>query len=114
MTSMPSDIEIYIGENPLPVRGSAGASISEKIEAARDKLSEVGDQLAMLFAAMRPKDAAAYVGAEVFELEIGFSLELGAGEILRIMLSPKIGMSCKAKIQWKAPALSSTASTATS
>ena len=96
-------IEIYVGDVLLRQPESAAATSGDNIANATQKLAGIGEQLAALFAAMRPRDAAAYVGAEVFEIEVGFSIEIQASGVLRLVLSPKVGMSCKAKMVWKAP-----------
>jgi hypothetical protein len=97
-------VEIYIGDVQLPTRdlrnpGQGG----DLVDVASAKLAAIGTKIASLFAAMRP-DSSIFEGdqgAEGFEVEVGFSVEVGPGGALKLILSPKVGMSCKAKMTWK-------------
>ena len=100
-------IEIYIGDVLLSTGGpdlrNPSARAGQVVDEATVKLASLGGTIANLFAAMRPEPRIfeESAGAESYEVEIGFSVEIGAGGALKLFLSPKIGMSCKAKMQWK-------------
>jgi hypothetical protein len=97
-----SGIEIYVGDVPLVERSdSAAASSEDLLNLAAEKLSGIGGQLTKIFSAMHPSKIATTVGAEEFDLEIGFSIEAGPGGLLKLVISPKVGMSCKATMRWK-------------
>jgi hypothetical protein len=108
-------VEIWIGNNRISEAGpnanasaSASASASSPgagsiINSAADKLKAIGPSIASIFSAMDiPQSVLSdKVGAEEFELEVGFSIEVGPGGALQLLLSPKAGMSYKAKAKWK-------------
>ena len=104
---MSEQVEIYIGDVQLPsptrdLRNPAAAG-EDLVDVASAKLAAIGTKIASLFAAMRP-DSSIFEGdqgAEGFEVEVGFSVEVGPGGALKLILSPKVGMSCKAKMTWK-------------
>jgi hypothetical protein len=98
-----SEIEIYVGDIPLVSQSdsAAAASAEDILDLAAEKLSGIGGQLTRIFSAMHPSKIAECVGAEAFDLEIGFSIEAGPGGLLKLVISPKVGMSCKATMHWK-------------
>ena len=97
-----SEIEIYVGDVPLVSRTeSAAAESLDLLDLAATRLSGIGAQLTKIFSAMHPSRIATEVGAEAFDLEIGFSIEAGPGSLLKLVISPKVGMSCKATMRWK-------------
>lgn len=100
---MQETVEIYIGDSALPaaekdIRDPAAEGF---LDVAADKLKSMSGRIASLFTSMRPDPNLFKGGAEEFELEIGFSIEVGPGGALKLILSPKVGMGCKAKMKWK-------------
>ena len=100
---MTYEVEFFVGDKPLDDSGAEAAfgavSVQEVFGAINDKLSEI-------LATFRP-DRLAFsesVGAESVDIEIGFSFEVGAGQAVKLFISPKAGVSCKAKVSWKRPA----------
>lgn len=100
---MTYEVEVFVGDKPFEDTGAEAAfgavSVKEAFDAISDKLGEI-------LSSFRP-DRLAFsesVGAESVDVEIGFSFELGAGQAVKLFISPKAGVSCKAKVSWKRPA----------
>lgn len=105
-----SQVEVWIGNVLISKNSPASAAASPAargrgtlVDAATERLQAVGPCVASLFSAMDIPGAVlnGEVGAEEFELEIGFSLEVGPGGALQLLLSPKAGMTYKAKAKWR-------------
>lgn len=102
-------IEVWIGNNPIGDPSSAVAAEDPSarggdfVDTAAERLKAVGPCIASLFTAMRLSDSvfASETGVEQFEIEIGFALEIGAGGGLQLILSPKAGVTYKAKATWR-------------
>jgi hypothetical protein len=100
------NLEVYIGDvllQPTKDVHKAEASAKDSLNPDPSKLTAIAEQIATVFASMRPPSNL-FEGeraADTYEIEIGFSLEIGAGDTLKLFLSPKIGMACKATMQWK-------------
>ena len=94
------EVAIYVGDVRLVGENDSAASgADETLRLAAERLSGIGDQLANIFSKMNPAQIAK--GAETLDLEIGFAIEAGAGEVLKLIISPKVGLSCKATVRWK-------------
>jgi hypothetical protein len=65
-------------------------------------MGAVGDSLATLFSSMHPERSifSESVRAQELELEIGFALEASSGGFLKLIISPKANLSCRAKVKW--------------
>jgi hypothetical protein len=101
-------VEVWIGEVRIseasadPALNPGAVGSTRFADAAAETLSGVGPCIASLFSKMNISDAVMSdkVGAKEFELELGFSLEIGAGGGLQLFLSPKAGVTCRAKAKW--------------
>ena len=98
---MSYQVQVYFGDQPLGAADGVKATVGSSDP--RKALDALGHQLAEVLQALRP-DRLAFseaIGAEAIELEVGFSIEVAGGSRLRLIISPKANMGCKAKVSWK-------------